>query len=95
MEDLYSIIESIQAERYHVAAERIERRGWMDREWPGDFAGLIAEDVTALYDKVFGMLTATPADERGALETCERIRVYLHGVELFADVTDEAEPPPG
>jgi hypothetical protein len=95
MEDLYSIIESIQAERYHVAAERIERRGWMDREWPGDFTGLIAEDVSALYDEVFRMLTATPADERGALETCERIRVYLHGVELLADVTNEVEPPPG
>jgi hypothetical protein len=95
MEDLYSIIESIQAEKYDVAAERIERRGWMDREWPGDVPALVAEDLGGLYDEVFRMLTATPVDERGALETCERVRVYLHGVELLADATNRVEQPPG
>jgi hypothetical protein len=91
MEDLYSIIEAIQAQRYDVAAERVERRGWMDRE-RGDVPGRVAEDLGALYDEVVRMLTATPADDRGALETCERIRVYLHGVEILAD---DVEPPPG
>jgi hypothetical protein len=95
MEDLYSIIEAIQARRYDAAAERVERRGWMDRERPGDVPGLVAEDLGALYDEVVRMLTATPADDRGALETCERIRVYLHGVEILADVAHGVEPPPG